>query len=123
MDGLSFDDVVVVKHEYAVTRVGSKGIEECSQNGLDGCWWQRIEHDEGFLPNTCLYGLQGCNEVTPEKRRVIVPFVKRNPCHRQRVSSCRRLPFTQQCRFTEAGRRRNERKLVIHARVQPLNQL
>jgi len=31
VDGLCFDDVVVIKHEYAVTRVVGKGIEECSQ--------------------------------------------------------------------------------------------
>src|SRR5215470_15603882 len=77
--------MVIFQDENPAIGTIGKFIEEGREHHLEGKWLKGrrlrcVQEREGRPANTRLEGcLAGSNDVTPEKRRFVVPGIKRNP--------------------------------------------
>ena len=89
--------------------------QDCLNSGRRG----GTEHRQGSFASPWLCLLQRGSQVRPEARRVIVPFVQREPGDGPPAAGG---PLAQQRGLAKAGRGGDEREFAVQARVQPLDQ-
>ena len=90
IDRLGIDRVVVIQDEQKVLRDGGNFVEQGGQNGFDLQRLGGLERSQQPLPNSRLDRLQRFYQVRDEARRIVIPFIQRQPGNR---SSRNRRPI------------------------------
>ena len=119
MDGLGFDEMIVIKDEDNPVGEGGNLVEQGGQNRFDVDRARGLQRGQCSFPNIAFNGLQGGDKVGQEAGQVVVPFVQREPGDGPLAASD---SLAQQRRLAKAGRGRDERQFAVQTRVQPLDQ-
>jgi hypothetical protein len=114
VDGLGFNEVVIIKDKDNPIGQGGNLVDQGSQDSL-GRWRLRgFECAQRAFSDVGFNGLQGRDQVSQKADQVVVALVKREPgdgCGRWRSAHCLD-PFTDQRRLAKAGRDGDESELA-----------
>ena len=109
MDGLGFDQVVVIEDEDNPVGDGSDLVDQRGQDDLDRRWLRGLERAQHAFFDIGLNRLQGGDEVGQEADRVVVTLIQREPgsANRWFDSLATGYPLAGQRRLAETGIRRS----------------
>src|SRR5262245_62103659 len=113
--------MIVVEDQRDIRVDDTDIVDQRREKTLDDLRLGGLQPRERLRSNTGMYVLHCSHDVRPEESRLVVARVEGNPT---RVRTAGRVgePPGDERRFTESGRRCDERELLRGALLQPLDQ-
>jgi len=119
------DDVVVIEHQHDLAGHGAQVVEQRGQHRFDRGRPGRVQQGQRTLADSGCRRPQRGDHIGPERCRIVVGSVEREPRRQPlvgRPARSRREPLGEQRRLAESGRCGNEHQLRRRPAVQPLAQ-